>query len=183
VIDVAGPQLGVDRHLLARHRVEREARRHLGHPLGPLGDDDELDHRQDEEDDRADHQVAGHHEVAEGADHVARVGAQEDETGRRDLQGQPEQRGQEQQRREGGDLEGVADVDGDQQERHRRRDVDRDQQVEQRRRQRDDHHPDDRDHQAGQPQVGIAREEPPHVARPQEAHRLGRPFRRHENRR
>ena len=28
-----GPQIGVDRHLLAGHRVEGEARRDLGHAL------------------------------------------------------------------------------------------------------------------------------------------------------
>ena len=74
VVDVAGAQLGVDRHLLAGHGVQREAGAHLGHPLGALRDDDELDDREDEEDDGADDQVARDHEVAEGVDEVAGVG-------------------------------------------------------------------------------------------------------------
>jgi hypothetical protein len=36
VIDVASAQLGVDRHLLARHGVEREAGRHLRHAFEPF---------------------------------------------------------------------------------------------------------------------------------------------------
>ena len=45
--DHAGVEVGVDRHLLARHRVEREARGDFGDASGAVGDDDELDHDQD----------------------------------------------------------------------------------------------------------------------------------------
>ena len=34
LVDDAGVQVGIDGHLLARHAVEREAGRHLGHPAG-----------------------------------------------------------------------------------------------------------------------------------------------------
>jgi hypothetical protein len=77
-VDGAGAHVAVDRHLLARHRVQREARRHLGHALGALGDDDELHDGQDQEDHQADDQVAADDEVAEGLDDVAGVGLQQD---------------------------------------------------------------------------------------------------------
>src|SRR4051812_19995518 len=78
--------------------------------FGPLRYDDELDHRQDQEHDRADHEVTGDDEVAERMDHLTRVAAQQDEPGRRHLQRQAEQRGQQQQRRKRRDLQRVADV-------------------------------------------------------------------------
>jgi hypothetical protein len=62
---VPAAQVGVDRHLLARHRVERKASRDLGHALASLGDHDELDQRQNQKDHRADDQIASDHEVAE----------------------------------------------------------------------------------------------------------------------
>ena len=61
--DQAGVQVGVDRHLLAGHRVEREARADLGDASGAVGDDDELDHDQDQEDDEADDDVAADDEL------------------------------------------------------------------------------------------------------------------------
>ena len=72
LVDQAGVQVGVDRHLLAGHRVEREARADLGDALGALGDDDEVDDDQDREDDQADREVAADQEVAERLDHLRR---------------------------------------------------------------------------------------------------------------
>ena len=46
LVDQAGTEIGVDRHLLARHGVEVEARRHFGDAAGALGDDDEVDDHQ-----------------------------------------------------------------------------------------------------------------------------------------
>ena len=45
--DQAGVEVGVDRHLLAGHRVEREAGADLGHATGTVRDHDELDHDED----------------------------------------------------------------------------------------------------------------------------------------
>ena len=47
--DDAGGQVGVDRHLLARHRVEREARGHFGDAARALGDDHEVDDDEQQE--------------------------------------------------------------------------------------------------------------------------------------
>ncbi len=73
VADQAGVEVGVDRHLLAGHRVEREARADLGDAPGAVGDDDELDHDEDQEDDEADDHVAADDEFAERLDDAAGV--------------------------------------------------------------------------------------------------------------
>ena len=70
--DEAGVQVGVDRHLLAGHGVQGEARRDLGDAAGALGDDDEVDDDEDQEDDEADDVVAADDEVAERLDDVPR---------------------------------------------------------------------------------------------------------------
>ncbi len=76
--DQAGVQVGVDRHLLAWHRVEREARADLGDASGAVGDDDELDHDEDQEDHQADDDVAADDEFPECLDHAAGVAGGED---------------------------------------------------------------------------------------------------------
>ncbi|KAG1446268.1 hypothetical protein G6F57_017361 [Rhizopus arrhizus] len=70
--DQARIQVGVDRHLLAGHGVQGEARAHFGDTAGTLGDDDEVDDGQDHEHDDPDGEVAAHEEVAERLDHLAR---------------------------------------------------------------------------------------------------------------
>ena len=74
LVDQAGGQIGVDRHLLAGHGVEVEARRDFGDAAGALGDDDEVHDDEDREHDDADHEIAGHHEVAEGLDDMTGCG-------------------------------------------------------------------------------------------------------------
>ena len=71
LVDQAGGEIGVDRHLLARHGVEVEARRDFGDAARTLGDDDEVHDHQDREHDDSDHEIAAHHEIAEGLDDVA----------------------------------------------------------------------------------------------------------------
>ena len=139
LVDEAGAEVGVDRHLLAGHRVEGEARRDLGDALGALGDDDEVDDHEDQEHDRADDEVAADHELAERGDHRAggvRVVAGEDQARRRDVEREPEQRDEQQQRRERAELGRLLDVERDQERQRREAQRDADQQVEQHRRQR-----------------------------------------------
>jgi hypothetical protein len=52
-VQCARVHVGVDRHLLARHRVEREARSHFGDALRSAGDYYELNRDQDRKDDQA----------------------------------------------------------------------------------------------------------------------------------
>ena len=99
--------------------------------------------------DQPDDQRAADDEVAEGLDHLAGVAVQQDEAGRADVERQPEQRGDQQQRREDGEVERARDVQADQQDEDGDGDVDGDEQVEHDRRQRDDHHHDDADDRCG----------------------------------
>jgi hypothetical protein len=91
VVDQSGIEVGVDRHLPARHRVQRESRGDFGNADRAVVDDEELDRDQDDEHDRAHHEVAADHELAERHDHVSggvnAVGAvQQHETRGRDVQ-------------------------------------------------------------------------------------------------
>ena len=158
-----GVELGVDRQLLARHRVQGEARRHLGDAAGALGDDDEVDHHQDEEDHRPDDVAAADHEVAERLDDVAGrtrpLGAvTQDEPRRGDVQREPEQRQDQQHRREGRELERPQRVDRQQQDHQGERDVEREEEVEDPGRHRD-HHQHDDDHEGDRQQHLAARHE------------------------
>ncbi len=71
LVDEAGGEIGVDRHLLAGDGVEGEARADFGDPRRALGDDEEVDRDEDREDHEADDEIAAHHEFGEAADHVA----------------------------------------------------------------------------------------------------------------
>ena len=104
-------EVGVDRHLLTGHGVEGEPRTHLGHALGTLGDDDELDDDEDEEDDGADDERAADGHVAECLDDVSGESVAEHEPGRGNVEAEPEQRGHEQQRREHREVERLLDED------------------------------------------------------------------------
>ncbi len=67
----AGGKISINGHLLARHGIQREAGRHLGHPAGTLGDDHKVNHHQNQKHDRAHHVVAADHEGSERLDHCA----------------------------------------------------------------------------------------------------------------
>ncbi|MGF6302212.1 hypothetical protein OKW42_005565 [Paraburkholderia sp. WC7.3d] len=147
-VDETSIQIGVDRHLLAGHRVEREARGHLGDPPRALRDHHEVDHHQDDEDDDTDREIAAHEEVAERLDHLTgRIGSgmafEQHDPRRRDVQRKPQQRREQQHARERGEVERLHRVHADEQHHHRQRDVEREQQVEQERRQRQNHHAED----------------------------------------
>ena len=105
LVDEAGVEVGVDRHLLTGHRVEGEARRDLGDASGTVRDHDELDHDEDQEDDEADDHRAADDEVAERLDDLARVAVQQHEPGDRHVQREPEQRRDEEVRREDREVE------------------------------------------------------------------------------
>src|SRR3954471_535501 len=49
LVDVTVAKVGVDAHLLARQRIEREPRGNFGNAFRPFGDHDELDDRDDQE--------------------------------------------------------------------------------------------------------------------------------------
>ena len=113
-VDEAGRQVGVDRHLLAGDRVEGEAGADFGDAGRALGDDEEVDRHQDEKDDDADEEVAAHDEVREAADDIAGRGrplgaVREDEPCGRDVEREPQDGRDQQDGREGGELERLLD--------------------------------------------------------------------------
>ena len=46
LVNQSGIKIGINRHLLAGHRVQGKAGRNLGNTLGPFGDDDKVDCQQ-----------------------------------------------------------------------------------------------------------------------------------------
>ena len=154
--DQAGVQVGVDGHLLARHRIEREARADLGDPARTLADHHEVDDHQDDEQHDADGVVAAHREVAEGFDDLAsgvRAGVAFHQHHARggDVQRLLHQRGDQQNAGERREIQWPQRVHADQQHDDRQRDVEGEQQVQDERRQRQHHHRQDQDdqHRAG----------------------------------
>jgi hypothetical protein len=85
-------QVGVDRHLLARHRVQREACGDLRHAPRAVGDDHKLHHHQNQERHHTHHEVAPDHELPEGFDDLARAARAQYQLGGDDAQRQPKQR-------------------------------------------------------------------------------------------
>ena len=57
--------IGVDRHLFSRHRIEREPGGNFGHALRTGGDDDELNGHEDRKDDKSDDEVSPYDERSE----------------------------------------------------------------------------------------------------------------------
>jgi hypothetical protein len=152
-VEHAGVDLGIDRHLLAGHRVEREARRNFRDALRTRSDNDELDRHQDREDDQPDDQVAAHDEGSEGrddrADPAFEMALGEDQPRRRNVERQTKERRDQQRGSKRRELERFRDRDADEQHDPRAQDVDREQRVEQQRRQRNQQDCDDRKHDRG----------------------------------
>ena len=68
----SGVQIGVDRHLLAGQRVEREARRDFGDAPCALGDHDQIDDHEDQENENPDCPVAADQKFAKRFDDMTR---------------------------------------------------------------------------------------------------------------
>ena len=148
--DQACIQIGVDGHLLARHGIQREARRYFGDAPGALGDHDEIDQRQDDEHHDADRVVAPHQKVTEGLDHLAgsvRTGVpvKQHDSRRSHVQRQSQQRGDQQNRRENREVERLHGVHRHQQHHDRDGNVEGKEHVEHKRRQWQHHHRQDKD--------------------------------------
>ncbi len=150
LVDQARRQVGVDGHLLAGHGIEGEPGGDLRDPSRTLGDDHEVHHHQDGEDDQADDEVARHHQRAEGLDDVAgAVGAlvavAQDQARGGDVQPQSEQGRHQKHGREGRELQRLLDHQRRHQDQHGARDRQRQQHVQQKGRDRHDQQDDDPD--------------------------------------
>ena len=142
-IDGAGRKVRVDRHLLAWHRVEVEARGDFRDAAGSLGDDDEIHHQQHGENDRPDHQISAHQKRAEGRDDMAGsvrtlVAVRQDQPRGGDVQRQPQDGRQQQQRRQAGEIERPLQRYRDQQDQDRCDERQRQRHVQQERRNGED---------------------------------------------
>ena len=120
----AGRQIGIDRHLLAWYGVEGEAGAHFGNTRRALGDDDEVDHDQDQEHDQADDEITAHDQLGKTANDVARrvrafIAVRQDHARGGDVERQPEHRGDEQDGREGREVERPLDPQRDHEDQHR----------------------------------------------------------------
>ncbi len=96
-VDCAGMHVGVDRHLFAGHRIEREPRRDLGDALRSARNHDELNRNQNGKHDQPDDEIAVHDEFAEcrndGADGARRCALRKNQARRRHVERQAEKRG------------------------------------------------------------------------------------------
>ena len=95
IIDQAGVQIGINRHLFAGHRIECETGSDLGDPLCAFGDYDELNQNQDNEHNKTDHRIATNNKAAERQNDFPCVALQQNQPGRRNIQRQPKQCGHE----------------------------------------------------------------------------------------
>ena len=142
---VARVQIGVDGHLLARHRIEREARRHLRDAACTLGDHDKVDDHEDDEDHDPHREIPRDDEGAEGFDHLpgrtgAGVALGQDDPGRGHVERQPEGRGDQQEAGEAGEIQRAETVQRHHQDQQRQQDVEDEEDVQQHHRQRQHHH-------------------------------------------
>ncbi len=148
-VDDPGVEVGVDAHLLARHGIQGEPGGHFRDAAASFGDDHKIDDHQDEEDDHADEVVPADDEQAEGFyDHARRrrpfVPVEEDETGRGDVQGQPEEGAEQKDGGKGRKLQGMADVQGGEEDEQGNGEAARKQDIQEQAGQGNDH-----DHQDG----------------------------------
>ena len=153
LVDQAGGEVGVDRHLLAGHGIEVEARRDLRDATRALRDDHEIHDHQDREHDDADDEIAAHHQIAEGLDDVAGSGGafvpvREDEPRRGEVERQPQHGRDQQHGREGGEFERRMDEQRRHQDQHGEDDREGERHIQKDGRQwqdedhEDGHHPD-----------------------------------------
>ena len=78
----SGIEFLVDGHLFAGQSIESESSRDLGNAPCALGDDYEINNRQQREDDDADDIIASDHLFAEGRDDLACLTRAQDKPGR-----------------------------------------------------------------------------------------------------
>ena len=98
LVDHAGVQVGVDRHLFAWHGIQGKTGVHFRDAACTFGHHNKVNDHQNREDDETDHIVAGDHKFAESRHHFAcRMGAfmamDQDDTGRRHVERQAQHGG------------------------------------------------------------------------------------------
>ena len=143
--DKAGVQVGVDRHLLARHPVQHKTRAHFRDTPCTFGDNHKVDDNEDNEHHDTDSEIAAYQEVAERLHHFTcrcRTGVtfHQDDTRGRHVQRQSEQGGKQQNGRERGELQGTLGEHRHQQHHNGQRNIESEKQIEDECRERQYHH-------------------------------------------
>ena len=158
LVDEASGQIGVNRHLLAGHGVQGEARGDFRDTPRTLGDHDEVHEHQDGEHDDADDEIAAHHEVTERLDDVtgsirALVAMAQDQARRRQIERETQHGRNQQHGREGGELKRLLDKQRGHQDEDRQDDREGEKQIKRPGRQWDDEDNEDRQDADGEHQV------------------------------
>ena len=161
LVDEAGRQVRVDRHLLAGHGIEGEARGDFGDTARALGDDDEIDDHQNGKDDEADDEIAPHDEIAERLDDAAGgiralMAIGQDQPRRGKVQRQPQHGRDQQNGRKGGEFQRRLDEQRRHQDQHGKDDRDGEENIQHEGRHRQDQHDEDRDDAEGQRDIAPA---------------------------
>jgi hypothetical protein len=154
----SGIEIAVDGELFTGHRVERKARGDFGDAPRAVGDHDELDDDENQEDHEADGIVAADDDLPEEIDDVPGVAVQENLPRSRDVEREPEQSDDQQQRGEDRKRERVFSVKAGADDDECRGDVEGEQHVEDFRRHRNDHQQDQRDRCRRDPNRHAARQ-------------------------
>ena len=149
MVDRARVHVAVDRKLLTRHRVEREARADLGHAPRAFGDHDEIHDQDHAEHDQPDQDRAAHDEIREPFDNTARrtrtrMPVSDNEFRRGDVERQPQHERRKENGGKGGEIERTLDEEGDGEDQDREGEGGGETDVEDPGGHRKDHHRDDR---------------------------------------
>ena len=87
-VNQAGGEVGVNRHLLTRHRVQGETGGHFRNTARALGDDHEVNHHQNQKHHRAHHVVPLDHKIAESLNDISGVTIHQNQPGGSDVERQ-----------------------------------------------------------------------------------------------
>ena len=145
LIDQPGIQIGINRHLLARHGIQSEAGTDLRHPAGTFGDNQKVDDHKDGENHQTNSVVSPNQDFTKGLDDLtgsiaALMAVQQYNPGGRHVQAQAQQGGHQQYRGEGGKFHRPHGVHADQQNDDGQSDVEGEEHIQQERRHGQNHH-------------------------------------------
>ncbi len=145
----SGAQVGIDGHLLARHRIQGKASTNLRNTASTLGHNDEVDNDQDCKYHHTDREIAADHELAEGLDDMARrvrtgMSLKQDDPGRGNIQRQTQESNQQDDRRKCREIERFLRVDTGHDNDDGQGDIERKGNIERKGREGHDEHREDR---------------------------------------
>ncbi len=159
-VDESGVEVGVDRHLLAGHGIEGEARRDLGGADRAVADDQELNGDERDEEHEADDVVAADDKLSEGRNDVAGGGGsfiavEQDAARAGKVERQPEESEQQQEAGKDGELYRAKNADRREQDNDRGGNAHGQQKVEQKAGHGHQHDEDDRNGEGGNDPVEV----------------------------